>query len=243
MMGDFNIDNSQMHCHTNQLHMSLKHFMSMFGMSQLINTSTRITSTTSTIVDLILISDPAKISQCGVLDLGLSDHQVIHCIRKCKKIPTSRHNGVTLRSLRNYSKYIFEEKLHEVDCQDVLDSTSVHEAIYHFNSKLMVVIKQRTAPWMSGEILHLIFERDRAFSKFRKTKDASWHRKFISLRNQVQYKKKHAKSDFIANETDEFKQQPKQLRQLLKSLGTSAHCNSKPGSIGLNIDNNICFDK
>ena len=65
--------------------------------------------------------------------------------------------------------------------------------------------------------------------------------KFIYLRNQVQYKKKQAKSDFIANNTDEFKQQSKKLWQLLKSLGT--HYNSKPGSIGLNIDNNICFDK
>ena len=191
-----------MHCQTNPLHVSLKHFMSMFGMFQLINSSTRITSTTSTILDLIIISDPAKISQCGVLDLGLSDHQLIYCTRKCKKIPISFHNGVTLRSLRNYSKEIFEEKLHEVDWQDVLDSNSVHEAFYQFNSKLMVVIdniaplkhvriKQRTAPWMTGEILQLIHERDRAFSKFRKTKDASWHRKFIYLRNQVQYKKKN----------------------------------------------------
>ena len=96
-----------MHWHTNQLHVSLKHFMSMFGMPQLINTSTRITSAKSTILDIILISDPAKISQCGVLGLGLSDHQVIFCTRKCKKIPISRHNGVTLRSLRNYSKEIF----------------------------------------------------------------------------------------------------------------------------------------
>ena len=115
MMGDFNVDYCQMHCHTNQLHVSLKHVMSMFCMAQHINTSTGITSTTSTILDLILISDPAKISQCGVLDLGLSDHQVIYCTRKCKKIPISRHNGVTLRSLRNYSKEIFEEKLHDID--------------------------------------------------------------------------------------------------------------------------------
>ena len=143
-----------------------------------------------------------------------------------------------------------KEKPHEVDWQDVLDSNSVHEAFYRFKYKLMIVIdniaplkyvriKQRTAPRMTDEILHLIYERDQAFSKFRKTKDASWHRKFTYLRNQVQYKKKQPKSDFIANKTDEFKQQPKQLWQLLKSLGTSTHCNSKQGSIGLNIDNNI----
>ena len=108
MMGDFNVDYSQLHSHANPLHVSLKHYMSMFGMTQIINTSTRITSTTSTILDLILISDPAKISQCGVLDIGLSDHKIIHCTRKCKKIPINRHNGVTLRSLKNCSKEIFE---------------------------------------------------------------------------------------------------------------------------------------
>ena len=97
---------------------------------------------------------------------------------------------------------------------------------------------------MTGEILHLVHERDRAFSKFRKNKDVSWHRKFIYLRNHVQYKKKQAKSDFIANKTDEFKQQPKQLWHLQKRLGTSTrNCNCKRGSIGLNIENNICFDK
>ena len=138
--------------------------------------------------------------------------------------------------------------------QVVLDSNCVHEAFYLFKSKLMAVIdniapmkyvrsKQRTAPWMTGEILHLIHERDRAFSKFKKTKDISWHGKDTYLRNQVQYKKKQAKLDFIDNKTDEFKQQPSKLWQLLKSLGTSTQCNSKPGSIGLNIDNSICFDK
>ena len=62
MMDDFNVDYSQLHYQTNPLHVSLKHYMSMFGMTQIISTSTRITSTTSTILDLILISDPAKIS-------------------------------------------------------------------------------------------------------------------------------------------------------------------------------------
>ena len=96
---------------------------------------------------------------------------------------------------------------------------------------------------MTGEILHLIHKRYPAFSKFRKKKDVSWYRKFSYLRNQVQYKKKQVKSDFIANynKTDEFKQQPKQVWQLLKSLGMSTRCSCKPGSIGLSIDNKIMF--
>ena len=140
MMGDFNVDYSQLHSQSNPLHVSLKHYLSMVGIiTQIINTSTRITSTPSTILDLILISDPAKISQCGVLDIGLSDHKIIYCTRKCKKIPINRHIGVTLRSLKNYSKEIFEEKLHEVDWQVVLDSNYVHEAFYLFRSKPLLI--------------------------------------------------------------------------------------------------------
>ena len=91
--------------------------MSMFDLSQLISNPTRITSTTSTILDLIIVSDPIKINKCGVSDLGVSDHLLIYCTRKCKKVPVNDHNGVKLRSLKNYTKEAFEGKLQQVDCR------------------------------------------------------------------------------------------------------------------------------
>ena len=57
----------------------------MFDLSQLISNPTRITGTTSTILDLIIVSDPIKINKCGVSDLGVSDHLLIYCTCKCKK--------------------------------------------------------------------------------------------------------------------------------------------------------------
>ena len=66
---------------------------------------------------------------------------------------------------------------------------------------------------MTGDLLHLIHERDITLSKFKKTKDHSWYTKYIYLRNQVQYKKKSAKSDFIASKVDDYKNEPKKLWQ------------------------------
>ena len=183
----------------NQLHVSLKHFMSMFDLSQLISNPTRITSTTSTILDLISVSDPIKINKCGVSDLGVGDHLLIYCTRKCKKVPVN--DGVKLRSLKNYPKEAFEGKLQQVDWQEVTSCDTVHQAWYNFTCKFLAVIddiaptryvrvKQRTDPWMTEEILHLIYERDRAFTKFKKSEDHSWQEKLIYLRNQVQSKKK-----------------------------------------------------
>ena len=85
--------------------------MPMFDLSQLISNPTRITSTTSTILDLILMSDPITINKCGVSDLGVSDHFLIYCTCKCKKIPVNDHNGVKLRSFKNYTKEALAGKL------------------------------------------------------------------------------------------------------------------------------------
>ena len=84
--------------------------MSIHGVTQLINTSIRSTRTIFTIFDLILISNPVKISHCGILDLVLRDHHIIYCTRKCKKIPISHHNKLTLRSLNNSLRTYLETK-------------------------------------------------------------------------------------------------------------------------------------
>ena len=45
---------------------------------------TRITSTTSFLLDHILTNAGWKISQKGVIDVGLSDHQLIYCKQNFK---------------------------------------------------------------------------------------------------------------------------------------------------------------
>ena len=41
--------------------------------------ATRIASGSSTIIDHILARYPERVTQCGVIDIGLSDHQLIFC--------------------------------------------------------------------------------------------------------------------------------------------------------------------
>ena len=49
-------------------------FISTFGLKQLIQQPTRITSTSSSLIDHVLTNANDKISQSGILDIGLSDH-------------------------------------------------------------------------------------------------------------------------------------------------------------------------
>ena len=58
----------------NPMYKPLKHFCVKLDLNQLINEPTRITPSSQTTIDLVLVSDKTKISKSGVIDYGLSDH-------------------------------------------------------------------------------------------------------------------------------------------------------------------------
>ena len=59
-----------------------KEFCSVFGLKQIIQEPTRTTCSTSSLIDHILTNCCEKISQSGIINIGLSDHQLIFCTRK-----------------------------------------------------------------------------------------------------------------------------------------------------------------
>ena len=90
-------------------------FCAMFGLKQLIEVPTRVTCSSSTIIDHILASFPNRVSQQGVIDDGLSDHQIVYCTRKISRIKRGTHKQIRCRSLKNYAAVIYEEALGKVD--------------------------------------------------------------------------------------------------------------------------------
>ena len=48
-----------------------------FGLKQLIKPPTRVTLNTSTLIDHILANTNERITQCGLINIGLSNHQMI----------------------------------------------------------------------------------------------------------------------------------------------------------------------
>ena len=57
-------------------------FCKMFGLKQLIESPTRITCSIPFIMDHILASFLDRVTQRGILNFALSDHQLIYCTRK-----------------------------------------------------------------------------------------------------------------------------------------------------------------
>ena len=89
-------------------------FCNIFGFRQLISCPTRISRCSSTIIDHILASYPDRVSDKGIIDIGISDHQLIFCTRKTLKSKTGSHKQISFRSLMNYSVAVYVEALKKV---------------------------------------------------------------------------------------------------------------------------------
>ena len=75
---------------------------------------TRVTPNTSTLIDYILTNTNEKITQCGIINIGLSDHQMIFCTRKIKKEKVGGHKQISFRSFKTYSVDEYEKALCKV---------------------------------------------------------------------------------------------------------------------------------
>ena len=85
-------------------------FVLFFTMHQLIKNPTRITCNSATTIDQRLASYPERVTQQGIIDKGLSDHQLIFAQEKFLGLKEARTNK--LNSARSSTiRLIFLRKL------------------------------------------------------------------------------------------------------------------------------------
>jgi len=245
LLGNFNTNVS---CpSTNVLIKALNNFKKMFCLTQLIDCHTRVTATTATTIDLILVSDPDKVNQSGVIECGFSDHHIVFCTRKLNRGQYSKHKVTQIRCMKNYDVKEFEEKLRSKNWFDVINCENVNEAWCKFSRLFKSVVdevapvkevrlKQRSQLWFSGEILNFIRKRDKALLKFKKSKNNDDYIEFKRLRNLTQRKITLLKRDFVKNQLEENQNYPKKLWQNLKQLGMPSKSKNGTINIGLKSD-------
>ena len=156
-------------------------FSNVFNLKQLISRPTRITCSSSTIIDHILASYPDRVSQKGITEIGISDHQLIFCNRKTLKTKTASHKQISFRSLRNYSAVTYEEALKKVKFSNYENFVNINEAYSNFIQKLTSVIdeigpcktkrvKGNSKEWFDSVVSDRINNRNKLFKKFKKSR-------------------------------------------------------------------------
>ena len=106
----------------------------------MISVPTRITENTATLIDYVLTNLSHKITQFGVVELNLSDRELIYCTRKTTKFKSNKHNELNIRSMKNYTAENFVEHLKKINFQNYKTYTSVNMAYLDFITKFIDVI-------------------------------------------------------------------------------------------------------
>ena len=92
-----------------------KELCQTFPLKEITQEPTRITGTSSSLLDHILTNAGWKISQKGVIDVGLSDHHLIYCTRKILRPKESMHNQIQVRSLKKYTLELLIKELKKIN--------------------------------------------------------------------------------------------------------------------------------
>ena len=154
-------------------------FCTFCSLHQLIKVPTGITCNSATIIDHILASYPERVTQQGIIDIGLSDHQLILCTRKISRIKRGTHKHIKFRSFKHYSADLFKETLTSINFPNYLNFNDATEAYDDFIQKITVAtdqlapikerrIKHNSQEWFDGEISEAIKNRDKLLKKFKK---------------------------------------------------------------------------
>ena len=151
-----------------------------YSLQQLISVPTRITENTATLNDHVLTNLPHKITQSGVIELNLSDHELIYCTRKTTKFKLNKYNELNIRSMKNYTAENFVEHLKKIDFPNYKTYSCVNMAYLDFITKLIDVIgslcptkkiriKSKTKPGFDSEVISIINKRDACYKKFKRS--------------------------------------------------------------------------
>ena len=119
---------------------------------------------------MTIVSFPDRISQSGVIDIGISDHQLLYCTRKTRRIKSYCHKQITFCSLKNYSPEIYEEALRKLSFPNYELFDDIDTAYENFIQKVMAVIdnlassknkciKGTLQNWFDAEIMEKISDK------------------------------------------------------------------------------------
>ena len=209
LLGDFNV---------NLLNVSstesskIINFISSLNLKQVVNEPTHFSVNNETLIDLIC-------TNCVVRDVTVTNitgslgHAMINASVKILK-PKVPSRFLTYRPLRDIEGDLFNRDLESMDWESVCECDCVDEMVDRFNSLVLCLfdvhapvkstrIKQdKTLPWITSNVKHMIYLRNRAHNDFRRSGsegDGRYYRDLKKLVTLSIYYEKRAYFDQLVN--------------------------------------------
>ena len=131
LMGDLNYNYL-----VNADNKELKSVLVSFGLKQLVESPTRITKESKTLIDIICSTDPLNLCSVKVIPAGLSDHKMIGCIRKLNNVKY-HPKVISCRNYAIYNQQLFLNDLSSNSLEQVYTKSSVNKACESLQNILM----------------------------------------------------------------------------------------------------------
>ena len=228
--GDLNID-----CGKPNTQLSL--IENLFGLTQLVTEHTRVTNNSSSLIDLILTTNPEYHLKTNVFKLTLSDHYLVYTVlhNRAVKSDTQAHR---LIRFRNYSKFVLSDFMSDVRYEllsfDVNNFTHIDEAWISWKNCFDIIsnrhapikksrLKKRSSRWINGEILKLIYKRDYLHKQAILLKSNRLMNEYRQLRNDIHKKIGKLKKDYYKSIEREMQGNPNALWKELAGLTACKH--------------------
>ena len=221
--GDFNIDYNSTGSNL------IKDIEDLYGVSQIVTSSTRVTPTSATCIDLILTTNPENHRVTEPFKIGLSDHYMVFTSLSLKiKGKNINHKYTTFRSYKNFNESAFINEVKKTFMNIHLHDCNMNDAWIKWKNKFLEIsnkfapikrmrVKNRNNPWMDNEILEKMYERDYKHKKAVSTKDDTMWSQYKCLRNEVTTLIKRKKREYFITKLDSCKTS-KEMWQVMNNI-------------------------
>ena len=234
----------------------LMDILELFQMKQVIADPTRITSNTTSLLDIIATNRLDKVKESGVIHLGISDHSLVYVSLKVS-VPRDKPKIVESRNLKNYNINHFNSHISHLlrnsswNHKDPTHLWIQFKNIFNYVSDLHAPVKTRKvrstyAPWLTTEIRCEMNKRDHLKKRAVKSNSKRLHRDYQLKRNEVNKLIKSAKLRYCKDHVELNKQNPKEMWKNINQVISGKGRYSKTTTISAikdDLDNTIHDEK
>lgn len=260
LLGDFNVN--MLELNANSTKMILDSFIEPFSLKQLIEKPTRITKTSSTLIDLILVNKPENALFSSCCDApGVSDHCFTYVAYSLKKEKFKPYK-VTKRDFKNVNWQNFKNAVEYAPWENILYGENINEKITTLENymheildkyapyKTFTVKQPNHTPWINKNIRKMMDARDGLKDEFNVTGDPTKFDAYKELRNRVTSARRQAQSKMFnetinqsAGNSKKFYEAAKKLRVIPeKNKNTPIHFSAESLNNAFVSNNNADID-
>ena len=234
LLGDLNCN---MQDGSNHNSSTLTNILDIYGLSQLISEPTRITPTSSTLIDLCITNSPEKIPKAGVVHLGISDHSLVFMTLKICYERTGSHRTIETRAFKNFNHHHFLDDVAQQPWNRIFSETNP-EAMWGVWKNLFMEVVDKHAPlqskrvsnkhspWITYELTRKIHKRNYMKKIAIQENSATAWERYKQTRNEVNNAIKSAKKQYFTHNLEVNKMNPRKTWKLIDDL-----CSRKCGRI------------